>query len=155
MTVISSVWFFSRLIKQIFQFFCSVLVKFLIYCGFTLSMVFLWRLTLLQLFSIIGQRDYAADLFSQHISVRPSVCLSVCLVYLSITKSAYYFTAYFILFFYIGLLILFTNKKPIACDKIFPEKVMHKNVNNIVKTKFCFHEYNGNFGKMVETEIIK
>ena len=32
---------------------------------------------------------------------------------------------------------------------------MHKIVNNIVKTKFWFHEYNGNFGKMVETEIIK
>ena len=35
---------------------------------------------------------------------------------------------------------------------------MHKNVNNIiiiVKTKFWFDEYNGNFGKMVETEVIK
>ena len=32
---------------------------------------------------------------------------------------------------------------------------MHKNVNNIVKTKFWFDEYNGNFGKMVETKIIK
>ena len=32
---------------------------------------------------------------------------------------------------------------------------MHKNVNNIVKTKFWFDEYNGSFGKRVETEIIK
>ena len=32
---------------------------------------------------------------------------------------------------------------------------MHKYVNNIVKTKFWFDEYNGNFGKMIETEIIK
>ena len=30
-----------------------------------------------------------------------------------------------------------------------------KNVNYIVKTKFWFDEYNGNFGKMVETEAIK
>ena len=46
------------------------------------------------------------------------------------------------------------NKKRIACDQIFPEKVMHKNANNIVKIMFRFHEYNGNFVKMV-TEIIK
>ena len=50
---------------------------------------------------------------------------------------------------------LIRNKKRIACDKIFPEKVVYKNVNNIVKTKFWFDKYNGNFGKMVETKIIE
>ena len=35
------------------------------------------------------------------------------------------------------------------------EKVVHKNVNNILKTKFWFDEYNDSFGKMVKTEIIK
>ena len=47
------------------------------------------------------------------------------------------------------------DKKRFACDQIFPEKVVHKNVNNLVKTKFWFDEYNGNYGKMVETEVIK
>ena len=33
---------------------------------------------------------------------------------------------------------------------------MHKNVHNILlKTKFWFDEYNGTFGKMIETEVIK
>ena len=47
--------------------------------------------------------------------------------------------------------ILIKNKKRIACDQIFPEKVVNKNVN-IVKTKFWFDDYNGNFGKMVEAD---
>ena len=30
------------------------------------------------------------------------------------------------------IIFLEENKKRIACDQIFPEKVVHKNVNNIV-----------------------
>ena len=29
----------------------------------------------------------------------------------------------------------FTNKKRIECDQIFPEKVVHKNVNNYIYSK--------------------
>ena len=37
--------------------------------------------------------------------------------------------------------------------RYFLRKSQHKIVNNIVKTKFWFDEYNGNFGKMLEIEI--
>ena len=40
--------------------------------------------------------------------------------------------------------------------RYFLRKSKHKIVNNIiVKTKFWLNEYNVNFGKMLETEIIK
>ena len=56
----------------------------------------------------------------------------------------------------IGLTSLYNDYNTInACDKIISEKVAHKNVNNEAKTKFSFDENNGNFGKMMETEIIK
>ena len=51
----------------------------------------------------------------------------------------------------------------VRCN-VFPEKVVHKTVNNIivkktvnniiVKTKFWYDEYNDNFCKMIETKLL-
>ena len=61
------------------------------------------------------------------------------------------------------LIHLETKIDVVRCN-VFPEKVVHKTVNNIivkktvnniiVKTKFWYDEYNDNFCKMIETKII-